>query len=273
MTADVPVLAAQDLNRTYRGRRSGDATVTALDGVSVQVRRGEVCAVVGESGSGKTTLGRHLLGTERPDSGVVRFEGSDIRTLDRAGRRTFRKSIQVVLQDPASSLNPRMKVGAIIAEPMRAVRAFPRDEFADRIVDSLAKVGLPADSITRYPHQFSGGQRQRIAIARAVAVSPSVVIMDEPVSSLDVAVAARVLDLIVHLRDELGIGLMLISHNLGHVWRIAQEVAVMRHGRIVEQGPVAEVFARPSHEYTKALLDAVPRMRHQTQPSRTGGSQ
>lgn len=264
----VPVLEADHIEKTYTSRRSRGlrtevTSVAALQGVSLKLQQREVCAIVGESGSGKSTLGRHLIGMEAPDKGEVRFDGKDMQTLTRSELRVFRKSIQIVPQDPSSSLNPRMKIGAIIAEPLDAIRAIPKDEYGDRIAETLRKVDLPTDSHKRYPHQFSVGQRQRIAIARAIAVSPRVVVMDEPVSSLDVSVAARVLDLIDHLRDELGMGLLLISHNLGHVSKIAQKVAVVQNGHIVEQGAVREVFANPAHEYTRTLLGAVPRLKYE----------
>lgn len=258
------VLEAFDVTKSYarrgRGLLARKERSAALAGISLKVRMGEICAVVGESGSGKSTLGRLLLGLEAPDTGRITFEGTDVATMSREQQRSYRRAIQVVLQDPSSSLNPRLRIGAIIAEPLAAVKAIPPAEFPSRIIDTLEKVGLPADAQFRYPHQFSGGQKQRIAIARAIVVNPRIVVMDEPVSSLDVSVAAQILELVVSLRDNLDMGLLLISHNLGHVWQIAQEVTVMKAGRIVEQGPVRRVFRDPADSYTRSLLDAVPRI-------------
>lgn len=225
-----PVLALRDVTRSY-------GTTLALDGVTLEVRRGERLGVVGGSGSGKTTLLRQFAGLDAPDSGVVEVGAG----------------VQVVFQDPHSSLNPRLSVGRSIAEGMGRRRS-------PRVAEVLAEVGLPVDAAGRYPHQFSGGQRQRISIARAVAGKPEILLADEPVSALDVSVRAQVLDLLDRLVDEYGLTLVFISHDLSVVREVCTTVAVMHQGRIVEHGPTEQVWADPQHEYTRSLLAAIPRL-------------
>lgn len=257
-----PTLIGQNLSRAYESRNSRglmkeDRIVAAVQNVFVEILPSRVTAVVGESGSGKSTLGRLLLGMEKPDSGSVLYCGHDINS-NREIRKEFQRNVQVVFQDPTSSLNPRMRVDKILAEPLNVAGRITQAETAERISRVLKETGLPSGSESRYPHQFSGGQRQRIAIARAIIVEPQFIIMDEPVSSLDVSAAAQVLSLIEALRDDLGLGLLLITHNLAHAWRLGHSVAIMQHGTMVETGAVREVFRRPQHAYTRRLLDAIP---------------
>jgi len=230
----------------------------AVDEVSFRIERGESLAVVGESGSGKTTLGRALLGLYRPSSGHVYFEGREVNNLRGEDLKRFQSRTQMIFQDPYASLNPRMKVGSIIAEPLRAHRFGTRKDRADRVAELLGLVGLPRDSADRFPYAFSGGQRQRIGIARALALSPEFVVADEPVSALDVSVQAQIVNLLTDLRDELSLTMLFIAHNLAVVRHVASRVAVMYLGSVVELGHRDEVFADPLHPYTRALLRAIP---------------
>ena len=223
-------------------------TLTAVDDVSLVLRREETLGIVGESGSGKTTLVKLLLGLETPDAGQVTYNGPSLR-----------RDVQVVFQDPASALDPRMKVADIILEPLR-VLGIGGDRQA-RLYELLDAVGLPRASARRYPHEFSGGQRQRIAIARALAPHPRVLIGDEPVSALDVSVRAQILNLLEDLRVSFQLALVLVSHDLSVVRHMTDRVLVMQHGRIVEEGPTRAVFRSPRHEYTRLLLESIPRLR------------
>jgi ABC-type glutathione transport system ATPase component len=266
VTAAAPLLEARGLVKTYRpaGRLlpfgPGRAPLRAVDGVDLEVERGECVALVGESGSGKTTLGRCLVRLLEPDAGSVRFRGEDLLALSRGELRRRRRAFQTVFQDPYDSLSPRLRVGDLLAEPLAAHRVVPRRERPARVAELLARVGLPADAAGRYPHEFSGGQRQRIGIARALSTEPELLVADEPVSALDLSVRAQVLALLARLRAELGLAVLLIAHDLGVVERVADRVVVMRRGRIVEEAATAELFARPSHPYTRELLAAVPRL-------------
>lgn len=232
--------------------------VRAVDGVAFELRRGETLALVGESGCGKSTLGRLLLRLEEPTAGEVFLEGENLMTAPRDRMRLLRRRMQMVFQDPYSSLNPRMTVGSIVREPLDIHAIGTRDEREARTAKLLAAVGLSAEHARRFPHEFSGGQRQRVGIARALALSPSVVIADEPVSALDVSVQAQVINLFVRLQAEFDLSYVFISHDLSVVEYIADRVAVMYLGRIVEEGAKAEIFARPRHPYTRALLAAAP---------------
>ncbi|PSK93805.1 peptide/nickel transport system ATP-binding protein/oligopeptide transport system ATP-binding protein [Murinocardiopsis flavida] len=256
------LLELRGLRKEYGGR-IGQAATVAVDGVSLAVAEGETLALVGESGSGKTTLVRLLLRLTEPTAGQVLFDGGDLAGLTPARLRAVRREMQVVLQDPYSSMNPRMRVTDIVAEPLvthdPAVRGRARRPgLRERVGGLLEAVGLPAAVQDRYPHEFSGGQRQRISIARALALEPRLLVLDEPTSALDVSVQAQVLDLLAELQRRRGLTYVFVSHNLAVVRAVADRVAVMRHGRIVEIGPAAQVFDAPGHAYTRALLDAVP---------------
>lgn len=254
-----PIFQARDLSVTFRvGTGSRRKLLSAVNRVTFDVERGECLAIVGESGCGKTTLGRTLIGLYEPGEGELLFDGRSTANLDAADRQMVRRRVQMVFQDPHASLNPRMKVGEIIAEPLRLHGIGTRDERQRRVADLLEHVGLPAEAAQRFPHAFSGGQRQRIGIARALALSPDVIVADEPVSALDVSVQAQVVNLLKELRARLGLTLIFIAHDLAVVRYVATRIAVMYLGRIVEIGRTEDVFGNPQHPYTQALLSAVP---------------
>jgi ABC-type glutathione transport system ATPase component len=254
-----PVIRVTDVVRDYPRPRTSllrpAPVVHALRGVSLEVRAGERFGIVGESGCGKSTLLRILAGLDRATSGQVVVEGTDITRLPERRLRFLRESMQLVFQDPMSSLDPRMRIRDIIAEPLVA-QGHPAS--GERVAQLLDDVGLSADAADRYPHQFSGGQRQRISIARALAPGPRILVADEPVSALDVSVRAQVLNLISDLVDELSLTLIFVSHDLSVVKHVCDRVAVMNQGRIVETGPTAEVYAAPAHPYTRKLVSAIP---------------
>jgi oligopeptide transport system ATP-binding protein len=253
------VLQADDLVRAYPvGSLLSRARVSAVDGVSLELRRGEVLGIVGESGCGKSTLARMLVGLERPDSGRLFYRGQDVTAGRRADRHLLRDGVQMIFQDPYASLDPRMAVLDIIAEPLAATGSGTRASRRDRVAELLGLVGLDTDMMSRFPHQFSGGQRQRIGIARALALDPDVLICDEPVSSLDVSVQAQVINLLADLQRRLGVAIVFIAHDLSVVQHVADRVAVMYLGRIAEIGDTAAIYGEPSHPYTQALLSAVP---------------
>jgi len=235
--------------------------VKAVDGVSLSIKKGKTLALVGESGCGKTTLGKALLQLIRPTAGRVSFSGADLTELSRGELRPYRRRLQIVFQDPYSSLDPRMMIGEIIEEGMEAqgIGANRREREA-RTRELLGRVGLDPGVVYRYPHEFSGGQRQRISIARCLAVDPEFIVCDEATSALDVSVQAQILNLLDRLRNELGLTYLFITHNLAAVEYLADEVAVMYLGRIVEYGKTADVFKSPAHPYTRALLAAVPQI-------------
>jgi oligopeptide transport system ATP-binding protein len=233
--------------------------VKAVDGVSFQLKRGETLGVVGESGCGKSTLGRLLMGLERPTDGSIKLLGEEMAGLSPRAMRRMRRDIQIVLQDPYSSLDPRMTVGDIVSEPFKIhTEVVGKDDRRKAVQDLLDVVGLNPDHINRYPHQFSGGQRQRIGIARALALRPKIIVCDEPVSALDVSVQAQVVNLFERLQDEFGLSYVFIAHDLSVVRHISDRVMVMYLGKAVEVGNEAEIYEQPTHPYTQALLSAVP---------------
>jgi ABC-type glutathione transport system ATPase component len=250
------LLALEDVSFRYPGRRTG----LALDGVSMSVSAGGHVGVVGESGAGKSTVLRLLLGLATPASGTVSFDGAALDLRDRATVRRFREAVQPVFQDPYSSLDPRQRVDRIVGEPLRSLGVASGSEAADRVEAALRDVGLDADAGRRYPHEFSGGQRQRIAIARAVVSGPRVLVADEPVSALDLTTRVAVLELFERLAAEHGMTIVLVSHDLAVVARLCVSTVVLRGGRVVEQGDTGRVLAQPESAYTRALLDAVPRL-------------
>ena len=257
-----PLLEAIDVTKHFvvggTFRPGGKKLVRALDGVSLRVERGETVGLMGESGCGKSTLGRCLIRLYSLTSGQVRFEGTDISAMPERGLRPMRPRMQMVFQDPYASLNPRRKVGDLIAEPLRVHTTMNAASVRDRLRELVGLVGLRPEHLDRYPHEFSGGQRQRIGIARALALDPALVIADEPVSALDVSVQAQVVNLMMDLQERLGLTYVFVAHDLSVVRQISTRTAVMYLGQIVEIGPSETVFARPLHHYTAALIAAVP---------------
>ncbi|MFT3777815.1 MAG: ATP-binding cassette domain-containing protein [Ottowia sp.] len=251
-----------DAAQSYRLPRESllhpPAEVHALKGVSLQVTAGRSMGIVGESGSGKSTLARLAMALERPTRGQVLFEGRDLNALNTRELRAARRGFQMVFQDPYGSLDPRRRVWRTVAEPAAALEGAPRAEQRERAAAMLQAVGLGADALDKYPHEFSGGQRQRVAIARALITRPKLIVADEAVSALDVSVQAQVLNLMADLRDEHGVTFLFISHDLAVVSHLCADVAVMKGGLIVEQGPVRQVLREPRHDYTRTLLAAVP---------------
>jgi peptide/nickel transport system ATP-binding protein len=256
-----PLLEVSNLVRDYTLPREKltqpPPTLRALKGVSFTMQAGRSLGIVGESGSGKSTLARLVMALDKPTSGSVKLLGRDLHTLPREELRHARRDFQMVFQDPYGSLDPRQTIARIVCEPL-AAQGVTRDEQRERAAQVIAAVGLRANDLAKYPHEFSGGQRQRIAIARALITRPRLIVADEPVSALDVSVQAQVLNLMQDLRAEFGITYMLISHDLAVVQHLCDDVAVLREGEIVEQGPPERLFRDAKHPYTRALLDAVP---------------
>ena len=261
----MPLVSVQNLRTWFPvlggvfRRKTGE--IKAVDDVSFDVEAGKTVGLVGESGSGKTTVGRTILKLTPATSGRVLYDGRDILPMGEAEFRPLRKDMQMIFQDPFGSLNPRMTIHAILAEPLEI--HFPqmtKDERRERVAELLRLVGLPADAMGRYPHEFSGGQRQRIGIARALAVKPKFIVCDEPVSALDVSVQAQIVNLLQDLQEQLGIAYLFIAHDLAVVKHVSDHVVVMHHGKIVESAPADAIYGDPQHDYTKKLLSAVPRL-------------
>ena len=256
-----PLLVVEDLVKEFPIRqgllRREVGVVSAVAGVSFAIGKSETVGLVGESGCGKSTTGRAILRLLEPTSGSVRFDGTEIVGASSSTLRSLRRRAQMVFQDPFASLNPRMTVQAIISDPMK-VHGLWKDGGAGRVKELLEVVGLKAEHVNRYPHEFSGGQRQRIGVARALATSPDLIVLDEPVSALDVSIQAGVVNLLDELQEELGIAYLFVAHDLSVVRHVSERVAVMYLGKIVEYGPVESVFEDPQHPYTRALMSAVP---------------
>jgi peptide/nickel transport system ATP-binding protein len=252
------VRAQIEVRNVSKSFRAGGTAVTAVDGVSFAVGRGQTHALVGESGSGKTTAVRLLLGLEQPDSGEISVAGETVHGTSRAELRTLRRHLQLVYQNPFTSLDPTWTVQRIVREPLDRFRIGARADRAQRVREAIDAVGLPAGTLSRRPTNLSGGQRQRVAIARALVSRPDVLVLDEPTSALDVTVQADILELLARLQRELGLTYLVVSHDLALVRQIADTVSVLQRGRVVEDGPVEQIFARPQHPYTRALLDAIP---------------
>jgi peptide/nickel transport system ATP-binding protein len=248
-----PLLEARNLTKTY-----GNTTV--VQGVSLTIQRGETLGLVGESGSGKSTVARMLLRLVEPTSGSIAFDNTDLLTLNKRDLRAMRRRMQMVFQDPFAALNPRMRIRDIIAEPFAIQGGFSRDRIHQRLAELLHEVGLDPDVLPRYPHEFSGGQRQRINIARALALKPDFLALDEPVSALDVSVGAQVINLLRELQRTYGLTYLFISHSIPLVRYLCDRVAVMERGRVVETGPVLEVCEHPREPYTQRLIAATPHM-------------
>lgn len=267
--SETPLLNVRDLVVSYRTARRTPRS-NAVDGVSFSIGSGETVGLVGESGSGKSTIGRAVLGLAPVRSGVVEFAGKDITRAPFRERRALSAELQVVFQDPYGSLNPTKTIGDLLAEPVRVHERLDRAALTGRVQDMLERVGLGAEAASRYPGKFSGGQRQRIAIARALMMSPRLVICDEPTSALDLSIQAQILNLLADLQGSLRVSYLFVSHDLAVVRHIAQKVIVLRLGRIVEAGDTAAVYARPGHPYTRSLLSAVPaRNKDAAPPSRS----
>jgi peptide/nickel transport system ATP-binding protein len=254
------LLKVENLCKTFAvpkpGAWFGSARLNAVDGISLELGAGKVLGIVGESGSGKSTLGRMIMALEEPSSGRVLFEGNDLATLGSSELKRMRRSFQMVFQDPMASLNPRHRVGEIVAEPLVIHERLGGGDATERAGALLEEVGLERNMLSRYPHEFSGGQRQRIMIARAIATKPQLLVADEPVSSLDLTVQAQILELLLKLKRTHGMAMLFISHDLRIVERLSDEIAVMKDGKIVETGLAKEICRNPRHEYTKALFEA-----------------
>jgi oligopeptide transport system ATP-binding protein len=261
-TAGAPLVRVEHLSKEFPAGATGvfgpRLTVKAVAGVNLEIRAGETVGLVGESGSGKSTLGRLVLRLLEPTSGRVYFDGRDLSSLTRAELRALRQKMQVVFQDPYSSLNPRMRVRSIVGEGIEIHRLARGREKEERIVQLLEMVGLGADALDRYPHEFSGGQRQRIGIARALAVNPRFLVLDEPVSALDVSIQAQIINLLQDLQERLNLTYLFIAHDLRVVEHISNRVAIMYLGKIVELASRDEIYLNPRHPYTRALLSAIP---------------
>ncbi|RNF34727.1 ABC transporter ATP-binding protein [Paracoccus methylarcula] len=250
-----PLLQIRNLSKRFETPRG---TVHAVNDVSFDIPRGSITGLVGESGSGKTTLGRSLLRLIEPSEGQTIFDGTDLNRLDKSGLRAARRRMQIIFQDPVSSLNPRLRVRDVIAEGLRAHGIGNARSRRDKVAELLEEVGLSADHMNRFPHEFSGGQRQRIGIARALALEPEFIVADESVSALDVSIQAQVLNLLLDLREKRNLTMLFIAHDLSVVEYLCDQIVVMYLGRVVEKGPSRPLYRNPSHPYTQALLSAIP---------------
>ncbi|RVK30744.1 ATP-binding cassette domain-containing protein [Sinorhizobium meliloti] len=264
----MPLISASNLKTHYKTR---DGLLRSVDGVDLVVERGETVGLVGESGCGKSTLGKTLLRLVDPTAGRIEFKGQDITALDQGRLRNVRKSIQMIFQDPFASLNPRHTIGEILEAPLIVHKAGSPPERRRTVASIVAKVGLPADAINRYPHEFSGGQRQRIGIARALLLNPELIVCDEPVSALDLSIQAQILNLLVEMKKEFGLSYLFISHDLSVVRYFCDRVLVMYLGRIVESADNETLWSDPRHPYTPALMAAVPDPSRPRQAAPLGG--
>ena len=251
--AEQPVLAGYNIQKTFHRNKD---SVHALNGISFALKEGESLGIVGESGAGKSTLLNIMLGLETPDSGRICFRGTELNPRSKELMKRFRSEVQIVFQDPKSSLDPRMNTEAIISEPLQALH-IPGNH-RERVRELLSAVGLPSDSMQKYPHEFSGGQRQRIAIARALAPRPKILIADEPVSALDVSVRQQIIELFKQLKQDMALSIVLVSHDLAIVAQLCEQSIVLQHGRCVEANTTKNLFLAPAHTYTRQLLAAIP---------------
>jgi oligopeptide/dipeptide ABC transporter ATP-binding protein len=257
VAATAPLLEIRNLTKRFNAH--GGGVVRAVENVSFSIGRGQTFALVGESGCGKTTLTKLVLGLEKPTSGEILFHGADLATASSKAMHGYRRQAQAVFQDPYSSLNPRMRVSKIIAEPLMAHGIGDRDSQRARVLEMLDVVGLPKTAADLYPHEFSGGQRQRVAIARALSLKPAFMVLDEPISALDVSVRAQILNLLADIQEEFGLTYLIVAHDLALVEHFSSSVGVMYLGSMAELGPTESVFSHPKHPYTQALLASVPR--------------
>ncbi|MCO6383297.1 ABC transporter ATP-binding protein [Oceanicola sp. 502str15] len=260
--SETPLLEVENLRRSFGGGKrllgAPKPVIHAINDVSFEIANGETLGLVGESGSGKSTIGRAVLHLEAADSGSVRFRGNELTSLNAAALKPYRREMQMIFQDPYSALNPRMKVGRFVAEPLVVHGVEHGSALTDRVAELFRVVGLDPAFMTRYPHEFSGGQRQRINIARAIALRPAFIVADEPITALDVSIQAQIVNLFQDLQDQMGLAYLFIAHDLSMVRYLCQRVAVMLRGRIVELAPTEQIFSDPRHPYTRSLLAAIP---------------
>lgn len=269
-TGEAPVVELRDIDVIYKARGSSVFTPTkvyAMDGVNLAVHRGQTVGIVGESGSGKTTTAKVMIGLEQPTSGEVVFDGQPVSRFTGSVRKRLGRIVSVVFQDPATALNARMTIREALRDPLEVHSIGTASEREKRVEDLINRVGLPSSALDTLPGQLSGGQRQRVAIARALALEPQIVVADEPTSALDVSVRAQILNLLADLKDELGLGMVFISHDIQTVRYVSDEIVVMNSGRIVEQGPAKDIFENPADPYTRSLLGAAPSLLEETTTS------